>query len=69
MYIKISAVNKTFTFCKLIFQESNKNNIDFSWIHNKIYGYSYNLCMCKDVNCCKNSMVKRNLQAKMLSTI
>lgn len=69
MYIKISAVNKTFVFCKLIFQESNKNNIDFSWIHNKLYGYSYNLCMCKNVFCCKNNMVKQKQPSKMLSTI
>lgn len=62
MYIKISATNKTFTFCKLIFHESNKNNIDFGWVHNKIYGYSYKLCMCADVYCCKNKLIK-NAQA------
>lgn len=69
MYIRISALNKTFTFCKLIFQESNKNNIDFRWIHNKIYGYSYNLCMCDDVECCKTKLTKPKYSSKMLRTI
>ena len=61
MYIKISSVNKTFTFCKLIFHKSNKNKLDFNWIHNKIHGYTYNLCRCNDIYCCKNYLFKKNI--------
>jgi hypothetical protein len=67
MYIKISAVNKTFTFCKLIFNESNKHSVDFAWINNKVYGYSYNLCMCSDVYCCKNMLSKQITPIKIIN--